>query len=109
MKDQFNPIHRSSCQLIGCRATPCTLEDMESIRVLVWNLIIMNDLGYDQMSNTNWSLKLILICGGIIGNSFNISTTLANDSIASHCLSQSNVRKNRITKISQGEVLGMIF
>ena len=49
----------------------------------------MNDLGYSQMSNPNWSLKLVLMRVEIIGNSFDISTTLAKDFIVSHSLSQS--------------------
>ena len=49
----------------------------------------MNDLGYSQLSNPNWSLKLVLMCVEIIENSFDISTTLAKDFIASHSLSQS--------------------
>ena len=50
----------------------------------------MNDLGYDQLSNPNQSLKLVLMHVEIIGNSFSdISTTLAKDFVASHSLSQS--------------------
>ena len=50
----------------------------------------MNDLGYDQLSNPNRSLKLVLMHVEIIENSFfDISTTLAKDFIASHSLSQS--------------------
>ena len=49
----------------------------------------MNDLGYGQLSNYNLSLKLILMRVEITGNSSDISTTLANDFIASHSLSQS--------------------
>ena len=50
----------------------------------------MNDLGYGQQSNPNWSLKLVLMRVEIIENSFfDISTTLAKDFIASHSLSQS--------------------
>ena len=49
----------------------------------------MNNLGYDQMSNPNRSLKLVLMRVKIIGNSSDISTTLAKDFIASHSLSQS--------------------
>ena len=50
----------------------------------------MNDLGYGQLSNPNWSLKLILMHVEIIGNSFSdIFTTLAKDFITSHSLSQS--------------------
>ena len=50
----------------------------------------MNDLGYGQLSNLNWSLKLLLMRVDIIENSFfDISTTLAKDFIASHSLSQS--------------------
>ena len=49
----------------------------------------MNDLGYDQLSNPNRSLKLVLMRVEIIENSFlDISTTLAKV-IASHSLSQS--------------------
>ena len=45
----------------------------------------MNDLGYGQMSNPNWSLKLVLMRVEIFENSFfDISTTLAKDFIASH-------------------------
>ena len=45
----------------------------------------MNDLGYDQLSNPNRSLKLVLMHVEIIENSFfDISTTLAKDIIASH-------------------------
>ena len=43
----------------------------------------MNDLGYGQLPNPNWSLKLVLMCVEIIENS-DISTTLAKDFIASH-------------------------
>ena len=49
----------------------------------------MNDLGYGQLSNPNRLLKLVLMRVEIIENSFNISTTLAKDFIASHSLSQS--------------------
>ena len=50
----------------------------------------MNDLGYDQLSNPNRPLKLVMMCVEIIGNSFSdISTTLAKDFIASHSLSKS--------------------
>ena len=50
---------------------------------------LMNDLGYDQLSNPNWSLKLVLMHVEIIGHSFSdISTTLAKDFNASHFLSQ---------------------
>ena len=49
----------------------------------------MNDLGYGQMSNPNRSLKLVLMHVEIIKNSFDISTTLAKDFIASPSLSQS--------------------
>ena len=50
----------------------------------------MNDLRYDQLLNPNQSLKLVLPCVEIIGNSFfDISTTLAKYFIASHSLSQS--------------------
>ena len=50
----------------------------------------MNDLGYGQLSNPNWSLKLVLMRVEIIENSFfDIYTTLAKDFIASHSLSQS--------------------
>ena len=49
----------------------------------------MNDLRYDQLSNPNRSLKLVLMRVEIIKNSFDISTTLAKDFIASHSLSQS--------------------
>ena len=49
----------------------------------------MNDLGYSQVPNLNWSLKLVLIHVEIIENSFDISTTLAKDFIASYSLSQS--------------------
>ena len=49
----------------------------------------MNELGYGQLSNLNWSLKLVLMRVEIIGNSFSdIFTTLAKDFIASHSLSQ---------------------
>ena len=58
--DQFNPIDRLSRQPGGCQATPCALGDMEYIRTLSWNPIVigyhvriiltytrlMNDLGY---------------------------------------------------------------
>ena len=44
----------------------------------------MNDLGYGQLSNPNRSLKLVLMRVEIIENSFDISTTLAKDFIASH-------------------------
>ena len=50
----------------------------------------MNDLGYGQLSNPNQSLKLVLMRVEIIENSFDISTTLAKDFIASHSLSQSS-------------------
>ena len=51
---------------------------------------LMNDLGYSQLLNLNWSLKLILMSVRIIKNSFSdISTTLTKDFIASHSLSQS--------------------
>ena len=50
----------------------------------------MNDLGYGQLSNPNQSLKLVLMRVEIIENSFNISTTLAKDFIASHSFSQSH-------------------
>ena len=49
----------------------------------------MNDLGYSQLSNPNWSVKLELMRVEIIKNSFDISTTLANDFIEYHSLSQS--------------------
>ena len=50
----------------------------------------MNDLGYDQLSNPNQSLKLVLMRVEIIENFFfDISTTLAKDFIASRSLSQS--------------------
>ena len=50
----------------------------------------MNDLGYGQVSNPNRSLKLVLMRVEIIENSFfDISTTLTEDFIASHSLSQS--------------------
>ena len=49
----------------------------------------MNDLGYGQLLNPNRSLKLVLMRVEIIENSFDISTTLANDFIASYSLSQS--------------------
>ena len=50
----------------------------------------MNDLGYGQLSNPNWSLKLVLMRVEIIENYFSdISTILAKDFIASHSLSQS--------------------
>ena len=50
----------------------------------------MNDLGCVQLSNLNQSLKLELMRVEIIENSFfDISTTLANNFIASHSLSQS--------------------
>ena len=44
----------------------------------------MNDLGYGQLSNPNRSLKLVLMRVEIMENSFDISTTLAKDFIASH-------------------------
>ena len=44
----------------------------------------MNDLGYGQLSNPNWSLKLVLMYVEIIENSSDISTTLAKDFIESH-------------------------
>ena len=51
----------------------------------------MNDLGYGQLANPNWSLKLVLMQLEIIGNSFfDISIILAKDVIASHSLSQSS-------------------
>ena len=50
---------------------------------------LMNDVGYDQLSNHNRSLKLVLMRVEIIGNSSYISTILAKDVIASHSLSQS--------------------
>ena len=51
---------------------------------------LMNDLGYGQLSNPNFSLKLVLMRVEIMGNSFShIFTTLAKDFIASHSLSQS--------------------
>ena len=50
----------------------------------------MNDLGYSQLSNLNQLLKLVLMRVEIIGNFFSdIFTTLGNDFIASHSLSQS--------------------
>ena len=49
----------------------------------------MNDLGYGQLSNPNWSVKLVLMRVKIIGNSSDISNTLAKDFITSHSLSQS--------------------
>ena len=50
----------------------------------------MNDIGYGQLSNPNLSLKLVLMRVEIIRNSFSdISTTMANDFIASYSLSQS--------------------
>ena len=50
----------------------------------------MNDLGYGQLSNPNWSLKLVLMRVEIIGKSFSdISIVLAKDFIPSHSLSQS--------------------
>ena len=45
---------------------------------------LMNDLGNGQLSNPNWSLKLVLLHVEIIVNSFDISTTLAKDFIESH-------------------------
>ena len=50
---------------------------------------LMNDLGYDQLSNPNRSFKLVLIRVEIIGNSFDISINLAKDFITSHSLSHS--------------------
>ena len=50
----------------------------------------MNDLGYSQLSNPNWSLKLVLMRVEIIKNSFSdILNTLAKDFITSYSLSQS--------------------
>ena len=49
----------------------------------------MNDLGYGQLSNPNWSHKLVLIHVDFIGNSSDILTTLAKDFIASYSLTQS--------------------
>ena len=49
----------------------------------------MNDLVHGQLSNPNRPLKLVLIGGEFIRNTFfSISTTLANDLITSHSLSQ---------------------
>ena len=48
----------------------------------------MNDLGYDQLSIPDQSLKLVLMSVEIIGNSSDISPTLAQDFIASYSLSQ---------------------
>ena len=49
----------------------------------------MNDLGYGQLLNPNWLLKLLLMCAKIIENSFsNIFTILAKDFITSNFLSQ---------------------
>ena len=45
----------------------------------------MNDLGYGQLSNPNWSLKLLLMLVEIIENSFfDISTTWPR--ISSHLI-----------------------
>ena len=64
-----------------------------SITMYVYSFIhirFMSDLGYDQLSNPNRSLKLVLMRVEIIENSFfDISTTLAKDFITSHFLSQS--------------------
>ena len=49
----------------------------------------MNNLGYDQLLNPNQSLKLVLMRVKIIESSYDISTTLDKDFIASHSLSQS--------------------
>ena len=50
----------------------------------------MNDLGYNQVSNPNESLKLVLMCGGNHWDSFfDIFTILAKDFIPSHSLSPS--------------------
>ena len=49
----------------------------------------MNDLTYCQLSTPNRSLKLVLYMEEIIRNSFDISTTLVEDFIAPHSLSQS--------------------
>ena len=53
------------------------LGNIECIRTHIWNLSfigypsciifdarLINDLGYDQQSNPNWSLKLVLMYGG---------------------------------------------
>ena len=45
--------------------------------------------GYGQLSNPNFSLKLVLMCVEIIEKSSDISTTLAQDFVSSHSLSQS--------------------
>ena len=49
----------------------------------------MNDLGYGQLSNPNWSVKLVLMRVEIIGNSSDIFPILAKNFVASHSLSQS--------------------
>ena len=50
----------------------------------------MNDLGYNQLLNPNWSLKLIFICGeNHREHIFDISTILVKDFILSHSFSQS--------------------
>ena len=65
---------------------------LSSITIYIKSFIhirLMNDLGYVQLSNPNRSLKLVLMRVEIIGNSSDISTTLAKDFIVSHSLSQS--------------------
>ena len=50
----------------------------------------MDNLGYDQLSNINRSLKLVLMRVEIMGNYFyDIMGITAKDFIASHSLSQS--------------------
>ena len=59
--------------VIERHATPRTLGDMDSIRIILWNLAIigyyvesfsrmklMNYLGYVQLENPNRSMKLLL-------------------------------------------------
>ena len=46
----------------------------------------MNDLGYNQLSNLDRSLELVLMRGG---NHQELIASLANDFITSHSLSQS--------------------
>ena len=76
IKDRFNPINRLSCQPIGCQATPRALVDRECIKTLLWKLSVINyhvciifhphethkRLLCGQLSNLNWSLKLVLMC-----------------------------------------------
>ena len=60
IKDQLNLIDRLSCQPIECHATSYTLGDMKNIRTPLCGLTV-DDLEYDQLSNPNQALKLVMM------------------------------------------------